>query len=183
MMKRILTISLFCLSIIGFVGISNARAQQQDLKIGYVDPQAVMSKMPAFKAVQQKLQNFIDKKRQEFADKQADFQKQVNEYQQKEAVISEEAKKKEQQRLGKLNSQLQQYQSKTQQEIQQKQQELVSPLLDQIDSAVNKVAKRMGLTYVINTTTSNGDVIILYASDEAQQKYNITQQVMDELDI
>jgi len=182
MMKRILTISLFCLSIIGFVGISSAQAQQ-DLKIGYVDPQSVMSKMPAFKAVQQKLQNFIDKKRKEFSDKQADFQKQVDEYQQKEAVISEEAKKKEQERLGKLNSQLQQYQTKTQQEIQQKQQELVSPLLDQIDSAVNKVAKRMGLTYVINTTTSNGDVIILYASDEAQQKYNITDQVMNELGI
>lgn len=182
MTKRIFSISLLCLLIVGFVGLSNANAQQ-DLKIGYVDPQAIMNKMPAMKAVQQKLQNYIDKKRQEFSDKQADFQKQVSEYQQKEGVISEEAKKKEQERLGKLNSQLQQFQSQTQQEIQQKQQELISPLLDQIDSAVSTVAKRMGLTYVINTTTSQGDVIILYASDEAQQKYNITDQVMNELDI
>ncbi|HKK46935.1 MAG TPA: OmpH family outer membrane protein [Balneolaceae bacterium] len=182
MTKRIFSISLLCLLVFGFVGLSTANAQQ-DLKIGYVDPQAVMNKMPAMKAVQQKLQNYIDKKRQEFSQKQADFQKQVSEYQQKEAVISDEAKKKEQERLGQLNSQLQQYQSKTQQEIQQKQQELISPLLDQIDSAVNTVAKRMNLTYVFNQNTSNGDVIILYASDEAQQKYNITQQVMDELGI
>jgi len=182
MTKRIFTISLFCLLIVGFVGISSASAQQ-DLKIGYVDPQSVMNKMPAMKAVQQKLQNYIDKKRQEFSQKQADFQKQVSEYQQKEAVISDEAKKKEQERLGKLNSQLQQYQTQTQQEIQQKQQELVSPLLDQIDTAVSAVAKRMGLTYVINQNTSGGDVIILYASDEAKQKYDITQQVMDQLGI
>jgi outer membrane protein len=168
--------------VIGFVGISTANAQQ-DLQIGYVDPQAVMNKMPEMKAVQQRLQNFIDKKRQEFSDKQADFQKQVSEYQQKEAVISDEAKQKEQERLGKLNAELQQYQTQTQQEIQKKQQELISPLLDQIDSAVSKVAKRMGLTYVINTNTSGGDVIILYASDEAKQKYNITEQVMNELGI
>jgi outer membrane protein len=36
---------------------------------------------------------------------------------------------------------------------------------------------------VINTTTGQGDMIILYASDEAQEKYNITDQVMQELGI
>jgi len=183
MLKRILSLSLLCVLAVGFVGLSNAQAQQQDLEIGYVDPQSILNKMPEMKAVQQRLQNFIDRKREEFANKQQNFQQQVSEYQQKQSVISESAKKKEEERLGKLNAELQQYQSQIQQEIQQKQQELVSPLLDQINSAVSTVAQDMGLTYVINTTTSQGDVIILYASDEAQQKYNITDQVMQELGI
>ena len=181
MLKRILSISLLCFFAIGFSGLSSAQAQE--MEIGYVDPQAILNKMPEMKAVQQRLQNFVERKREEFATKQQDFQQQVTEYQQKADVINESARKREEERLGKLNAELQQYQSQIQQEIQQKQQELVSPLLDQIDNAVGTVAQNMGLTYVINTTTSQGDMIILYASDEAQQKYNITNQVMNELDI
>lgn len=184
MLKRIFSLTILTFFVVGFTGISTAQVQQsQDLEIGYVDPQAILNKMPEMKAVQQKMQNFMERKREEFATKQQEFQQQVSEYQQKESVISEAAKKKEEERLGQLNAELQQYQTQIQQEIQEKQQELVSPLLDQIDSAVSTVAQDMGLTYVINTTTSQGDAIILYTSNEAQQNYNITDQVMRELDI
>lgn len=182
MLKRILSLSLLCFLIVGFAGPSNAIAQQQT-EIGYVDPQAILQKMPEMKAVQQRLQNFVERKREEFATKQQDFQQQVAEYQQKADVINESAQQREEERLGELNAELQQFQSQIQQEIQEKQQELVDPLLDQIDEAVNSVAEEMGLTYVINTTTSQGDMIILYASDEAEQKYNITDRVMRELGI
>lgn len=184
MIKRILSVTLLSLLFIGFSGLSTSQAQQsQSLEIGYVDPQSILSKMPEMKAVQQRLQNFIDRKREEFTQKQQDFQQQVSEYQQKESVISESAKQEEEERLGKLNAELQEFQAQIQQEIQQRQQELVSPLLAEIDSAVSSVAQERGLTYVINTTTSQGDAIILYTSDEAQQKYNITDQVMRELGI
>jgi outer membrane protein len=182
MFKRLLSVSLLCLLFVGIAGTSSAQVQQ-DLKIGYVNPQSILSKMPEMKAIQQRLQNFMEEKKQELATKREDYQSQVSEYQQKESVISESAKKKEEERLGKLGSELQQYQSQLQQEVQQKQQELVGPLLDQINNAIGVVANDMGLTYVMNTTTSQGDVIILYASDEAQQKYDITDQVMTELDI
>lgn len=184
MLKRILSVTLLFLFVVGFTGLSNAQVQQNgNMEIGYVNPQAILNKMPEMKAVQQKLQNFVERKREEFATKQQEFQQQVSEYQQKESVISEAAKKKEEERLGKLNAELQQFQSQIQQEIQEKQQELVSPLLDQIDSAVSTVAEERGLTYVINTTTSQGDAIILYTSAEAEENYNITNQVMSELDI
>lgn len=184
MIKRILSVTLLSLFVVGFTGLSTAQAQQsQDLEIGYVDPQSILNKMPEMKAVQQKMQNFIDRKREEFAQKQQEFQQQVSEYQQKESVISESAKKKEEERLGKLNAELQEFQAQIQQEIQQRQQELVSPLLSEIDSAVSTVAQDMGLTYVLNQTTSQGDAIILYTSNEAEQKYNITDQVMRELGI
>lgn len=182
MLKRLLSTSLLFLLFIGFTGTSSAQVQQ-DLQIGYVDPQAILSKMPEMKAVQQRLQNFMEKKQQELATKREEYQTQVTEYQQKESVISDNAKQKEEERLGKLGSELQQYQAQLQQEVQQKQQELVGPLLDQINTAISTVADNMNLTYVLNTTTSQGDVIILYASDEAQQKYDITDQVMTELDM
>lgn len=183
MFRRTLSASLFCLFIFSIAVTGTASAQGQDLRIGYVEPQAILSKMPEMKAVQQRLQNFAERKQKELAEKQQNFEQQVSEYQQKESVISDAARQKEEERLGQLNAELQQFRTQLQQEIQQKQQELVGPLLDQISNAIDAVADRKGLTYVLNTATSNGDVIILYASDEAQQQYDITDEVMSELDM
>lgn len=182
MIKRAITFLTVCLVFSGFVNLQSAQAQN-DLSIGYVDPQAILSKMPEMKAVQQRLQNFRDRKVQELQTKQTDFQEQLSAYQQKSAVISDEAKQKEEERLGQLQSELQQFQTQLQQEIQQKQQELVGPLLQQIEEAINAVAEEQDLTYVLNTTTSQGDVIILYASPSAREEYDITDPVMQQLGI
>lgn len=179
--KRILTISAFCAIFLGAIGVTQSTAQE--VKIGYVEPQAVLAKMPEMKAVQQRLQNFAERKQKELAEKEQELDSEIQNYQQRSAVISDDAKQKEEERLGQLNAQLQQFRSQLQQEMQQKQQELVGPLLDQIGTAIDSVAKEMNLTYVLNTTTSSGDAIILYASDEAQEKYDITDQVMEQLGI
>ncbi|HKJ44474.1 MAG TPA: OmpH family outer membrane protein [Balneolales bacterium] len=179
MIKRSIALGIIAL----FLGFVTQTSHAQDLKIGYVDPQAILQKMPAMAAVQKKLQNFADKKKKEYADKQANFREEVQKFQQKSAVISDDAKKKEQQHLQQMSQELQQLQSQYQQDIQKKQSDLVSPLLNQIQDAINQVAKEMNLTYVFNTTTSNGDYIILYASDSAQKKYNITDKVMSKLNL
>lgn len=181
MFKRILTISAFCAVFIATLGVTQSSAQE--LKIGYVEPQAILAKMPEMKAVQQRLQNFAQRKQQELAQKEEEFNTEISNYQQKSAVISDDAKAKEEERLGQLNAELQQFRGQLQQEMQQKQQELVGPLLDQIGTAIDQVANDMDLTYVLNTTTSSGDAIILYASDDAQEKYDITDQVMQQLGI
>lgn len=181
MFKRILTLSAFCVVFAATLGVSQSSAQE--LKIGYVEPQAILAKMPEMKAVQQRLQNFAERKQKELAQKEQEFNAEITNFEQRSAVISEDAKQKEQERLGQLNAELQQYRTQLQQEMQQKQQELVGPLLDQIGTAIDQVANDMNLTYVLNTTTSNGDAIILYASDEAQEKYDITDQVMQQLGI
>ncbi len=179
MIKRLFSASLVALVL--FLWAAGANAQQ--LKIGYVDPQTILNKMPEMAAVQKKLENFADEKRQAYAQKQEDFQQQVQDFQQKSAVISDAAKKREQARLDTLNQQLVQLQAQIKQELQNKQQQLMSPILNKVQNAINDVAKSMGLTYVFNTMTGTGDYIILYASDEAQKKYDITQKVMDKLNL
>ncbi|MBN2731061.1 MAG: OmpH family outer membrane protein [Balneolaceae bacterium] len=165
------------------MGLNESQAQIQEEKIGYVNPQAILQKMPEMKAVQQRLQNFIEKKRNEVAQQNQNLQEEINAYQQKQSVISQQAKEKEEERLGQLQADLQQSQREAQQAIQEKQQELVGPLLQEINKGIDAVAQEMGLSYVLNTTTNSGDLIILYASDEAQQKYDITDEVMAELGI
>ncbi len=180
MMKRAIYTFPFLLAFI-FAGTSTTQAQQQE--IGYVDPQAILTKMPEMKAVQQRIQNFIADKQAELEEQRQEFQAALEEYQQKMTVMSAEAKAEEEKKLGQMQAELRRAQRQAQQAIQQKQQELVAPLIESINNAIAEVAQEKGLAYVLNTTTSNGDVIILYTSQEAQQKYDITQEVMDRLGI
>ncbi len=163
--------------------LSALDAQTQELKIGYVDPQVILSKMPETAAVQVRLQNFTARKQQELSEKEAEFQNEVTLYEQKVGVISEEARQKEEERLGQLQVELLEFRDTAEQELAAKRAELLGPLQQQILEAINAVAARKQLSYVLNTTTSTGDVIILYASEEIRNNYDITQDVMTELDI
>lgn len=176
-------LSLLLLSVfIAFSAFDTVQAQQE-IKIGYVNPQAVLAKMPEMRAIQQRLQNFAERKQQELSEQEQAFQASVAEYQQKAGVISEEANQREQERLGQMQQQLTVAQQEAEQELQQRRQELLNPMFSQIDAAINSVAEEMELTYVLNTTTSSGDQIILYASPEFQEKYDITDEVMQELGV
>jgi len=160
---------------------AQAQSNNSELKIGYVNPQSILANMPEMRAVQQRLQNFTARKQQELSTLEQDFQGQVAEYQQKIGVISAEAQQQEEARLGQLQQELLQAQEVAEQELAQRRDELVGPLLEQIGSAIEAVAQKQGLSYVLNTTTSSGDMIILYASEDFRAKFDITQSVMEEL--
>jgi len=158
-------------------------ASAQTLKIGYIDPQEVLVKMPEYAAVERRLQNFADRKRDEFGRLQADFEKRATDYEQKMAVLSTDARTKEEQALDEMRNKLMEFQNQYQEDLMAEQQTQLTPLFDKIEQGIAAVANEMGLTFVLNPRTSNGDVILLYISDEAKQTLNITQRVIDHLDL
>lgn len=170
-------------AITGFMAPTAAQAQTEDMKIGFVDPRAVLERMPEMRAVQQRLQNFAERKQQELSEKETELQTEIELYQQKVGVISENARQTEEERLSEMDTEFRQLQSQVEREFQQQRAELMSPLLNQIQQSINTVADTRGLDYVLNTTTSNGDVIILYVSEEIQSEFDITDAVMQDLGI
>ncbi|MCH8496169.1 MAG: OmpH family outer membrane protein, partial [Balneolales bacterium] len=69
------------------------------------------------------------------------------------------------------------------QELQQQQAELMGPLLERVQQAINTVSSEMGVTYVLNTMTNSGDFIILYASPRMQREFDITAKVAEKLEL
>ncbi|PKD43950.1 OmpH family outer membrane protein [Rhodohalobacter barkolensis] len=181
-MKKVYTLGFIFLIAITTLMAAPA-VQAQDMKIGFVEPRAVLERMPEMRAVQQRLQNFAERKQNELVQKERELQTEVEVYQQKVGVISEQARQEEEERLNTMDTEFRQMQQEAQQELQQQRAELMSPLLEQIQGAIDAVAERKGLDYVLNTTTSNGDVIILYVSPQVRDEYDITDEVMSELDI
>lgn len=180
-MKKLITISIAIIGLSAFWAVTPVQAQ--DMKIGFVEPRAILERMPEMRAVQQRLQNFAERKQNELVQKERELQTEIELYQQKVGVISEQARQTEEERLTELDQEFRQLQTQAQQELQEQRAELMAPLLQQIQESINSVAARRGLDYVLNTTTSTGDVIILYVSPQVQAEYDITSEVMEELDI
>jgi outer membrane protein len=181
-MKKVYTLGFLFLVAISTLMAAPA-VQAQDMKIGFVEPRAVLERMPEMRAVQQRLQNFAERKQNELVQKERELQTEVELYQQKVGVISEQARQTEEERLNAMDTEFRQMQQEAQQEMAQQRAELMSPLLEQIQEAIDTVAASKGLDYVLNTTTSAGDVIILYVSPQVREEYDITDEVMVELGI
>ena len=158
-------------------------AHAQTLKIGYVDPQEILVKMPEYAAVERRLQNFAERKRDEFSKLQADFEKRASDYQQKASVLSNEAKASEEKALEDMREKLVNFQTQYQDDLMKEQQTQLTPLFEKIEKGIAEVASEMGLTFVLNPRTSNGDIILLYVSDEAKETLNITRKVIEKLEL
>ncbi len=180
------TIKLFIFSVsVLFAGVlfTPTQAVSQDMKVGFVEPRIILERMPEMRAVQQRLQNFADRKRTELIEAETNFQQQLQSYQERASVMSQTARTTEEERLAEVSAELQQLQATAEQELAQRRAELMSPILQQIQDAIDAVAGEKRLDIVLNTTTSTGDVIILYVSEEVRQQNDITEAVMARLEI
>ncbi len=169
-MKRII------LSLATFIFVFTGIGYSQ-LKIGFVDSKTIMSKLPDALDAKQKLDGLI-------RDWQAELQKMENEkkakeedYDKRNLIMSEQAKKDLQAQIKKLDDQITEYRDKkfgTNGELFQKQEELMKPVQNKVFNAIQDVAKEENLDFVFDR---NADVMLLYA----KEKYDITPQVMDKL--
>jgi outer membrane protein len=167
-----------------FVLVATAgSAQAQELKVGYVDPQEILVKMPEYAAVERRLQNFAERKRDEFTKLQADFEKRAGDFQQKASVLSNEARANEERAIEAMRERLVNFQTQYQEDLMKEQQTQLTPLFEKIEKGIADVANEIGLTFVFNPRTSNGDIILLYVSDDARENLNITRKVIAKLDL
>jgi len=157
--------------------------QAQELRIGMVDAGEILMQMPELESISDQLDGFTNRKRREFAQLEADFIEAREAFEQRVAVISEQARENEQRRLSEKAMQLQQFQQEYQQELMERQERLISPLRERILNNINEVAAELGLAYVINRMVNNGDMVVLYASDEMRENYDITNRVKENMGI
>lgn len=114
--------SLFLFAFALTIGLITAPSEvaAQDMKVGFVEPRIILERMPEMRAVQQRLQNFADRKRTELIEAENSFQQQFQSYQERSSVMSESARATEEERLGQVSAELQQLQATAEQELAQR---------------------------------------------------------------
>src|SRR5690625_1322316 len=181
MIKKATTLGF--LTLVLALSLQAGTAVAQDMRIGFVEPRAVLERMPEMRAVEQRLQNFINRKQDELAELEQNFQQEIETYQQRAGVISDADREHAEERLGQWQCQLQQSQGQADQEVRQGQARLMAPQREQGQDAIDELATERGIDDVLNTTTSTGDVLMLDGQEEIRAQNDITDAVMRSLGI
>ncbi|MEZ4951180.1 MAG: OmpH family outer membrane protein [Saprospiraceae bacterium] len=148
-------------------------------KFGYLNSAAVLSLMPEMKQAESSLE-VTKKQYQERGKKMVeDFQMKYQEVQKKqqEGSLSPKQMEEEEAALMAQQNEIGQYEQEMVQKIQAKRNELLEPLLERINVAIQEVAKENGYQFIFDASPGTG--ILLYADDST----NVTKMVMDKLGI
>lgn len=157
----------------GVVAVGSAQAQ----KIGYTNQQAILSNMPEMQEVQQKLRKAAKQQQQEYQQEQQALQKKIQKYRQQQSLLDDSARAQRERELRRQQQQLQQSSQKRQQQLRQRERELMQPLLEDLQSAINLVADRQNIDLVMQSQA------LLYVDQNSDQVVDITMEVAQELGI
>jgi len=137
-----------------FLTVSAVSAQQ---KIGHVNSQEILLLMPEYKTAQAGLETFVNTKRTEIQQMDAERQKKIKEFLDKQKTRSEANKETVDKELQDLNTQIQQMegrmqdvQQKAEQEVAAKREEVFQPVFEKAEQAIHAVAKEKGYAYVLD---------------------------------
>jgi len=169
-MKRIL-FPLFIMFLV-FSGLSFAQ-----VKIGYVDSDAIMDKLPDAQDAKQKLDVIVQEWQNELNKIESTWKTKYDDYEKRKLIMTDQTRAETEAELVKLEKQVADYREKkfgTNGEMFQKQDELMKPVQNKVFSAIKDVAKEEDYDYVFD---KSGDILLLYA----KEKYDITSKVLNKL--
>jgi len=148
------------------------------VKIAYMNPNAVLVQLEEVIAIDQQIEALIDQRDQEIVNKATALQQAFTDYESIRLSLTQEQQQAREAELLQQNQELETERDTYLNEIRQRRAQLMQPIIEQMDAAIQKVATSMDIDLVLNEGTSYGDAIVFYANEE---RLNITNQVLEEL--
>ena len=135
-------------------------------KVAHIDVQKLMSEMPEMKAAQAQLKKLEHTYSADIQASLKELQTKANAYQTEANGLSESQLKsreaefqKKAEELQGMEANIQQARQSAGEELQKKQQELMGPILEKAQNAIQKVAKTQGFQYVLDATPGAGVLV------------------------
>ncbi|KAA1242744.1 OmpH family outer membrane protein [Aquimarina sp. RZ0] len=142
-------------------------------KVGTVDSEFILSKLPELTKVQEDLKAYNAKLEAELKTKADEYQAKVAEYQKNVATMTEPMKKTKQEEIIALENDIAKFRQNGTQLVQLEQNKLLQPLYQKIGKVLEEVAKSEGYSQVL-TITNSGLAYI-------DPKFDLTKTVMTKL--
>lgn len=168
---------LLLIAAIGF--LANFSSLKAQVKIGHTNVEELLIYMPETKTIETELKTYRGKLEEQIKVKDAYAQGKLEEYLKVRNTLSKEADQKQQQELMKLEQEINKSKQEAEYKLLNKQAELLKPVLEKIQKAIDDVAKEGGYTYILNQSNSTGVATLLYKPKE----HDITDKVMKKLGI
>ena len=143
-MKKFLGLTLLA---VAMLGVSTASAQ----KFARVNLQEIVVAMPEFEQAQKNLETFGKDLQEQMEQIQVEFNNKLADFQKNQETMAASIKQMRQQELEQLQQRYAEFQQIAQQDFQKKEAELLEPVQQKAQDAINKIAKANGFIVVFNT--------------------------------
>ena len=150
--------SLLIISILLLFSFTNF---SQDVKIGYTDPQYIITQLPAFGPLQSDLQAYQQQLENQLKSKETEIASKLQAFQSGFQTMTDIVRADKEQEIRTLQASAQEFAVNAQEAMQRKQQELLRPIEDKIMNAINVVAERENYTHIISNPQGMG--LLLYS--------------------
>jgi len=144
---------------------SNASAQ---MKIGHINSADLLTAMPQAKSAEKELEIFANQKKTQLENKVKNLESEFKSVQANIPNMSQvEIQKKEQYFAGK-QEEIGKFELQAQQDIAKKREEVLGPVLQRAENAIQAVARDNGYTYILDT--SLGSVLFALPAEDIMDK-------------
>ena len=131
----------------------------QSVKIGHVDSGSIMQIMPETAKVEQDLQAYAA----ELQAMGAEYQNKIQDYQANQASMSNLIRQSKEKEILDLETRINEFQASAEVAMQSKQVELLNPIIEKVQNAVNAVGQEKGFTYILDKTAG----VVVYIGENA----------------
>ncbi len=135
-------------------------------KIAHINLDSLVSMMPETKVASEAAQTYFKGLEQESVAMQTELENKYQDYQAKEATMSELLKKNKMEDLQQLQRRIEEFRNQASQDYQRKTAELTAPIMEKAKKAIETVAKESGYKYVLDTSTQNPTVLYSEPSED-----------------
>lgn len=164
-------------ALVCFLGMN---VNAQTIKIGYTNIDFILQNIPDSKDIQTKLATEKAQYDKLLNEKIAEFQKNYEDFQKNGAAMSAVIRADKEKSLTNKQTEIQEFQQNSESALTRKQQDLLAPVMDKIQKAIDDVAKETGYTYVFNSDAGYGTTPVVLVAPESD---NITNLVFKKLGV
>lgn len=138
-------------------------ANAQELKFGHINSQEVLADMPDKLAAEKTLQDEALKLEEQLKIMSNDLQQKYEEYINKRDSLPELIRATKEKEIQDADQRIQSYRQMAQQSLAQKEQQLLGPIIEKVQKAIDEVGTENGFVYIFDL----GSQIILYNSPQS----------------
>ncbi|MGY8987352.1 MAG: OmpH family outer membrane protein [Flavobacteriales bacterium] len=131
-------------------------------KLGHIDAQEILALMPEREKATEDYQEYAKGLESQLMSMQSLYQSSIQDYQDNEATYSDLVKQDKIAEIQGLEQRIGTFQQSAQESLQRKEVELLSPILEKLQNAINEVAEDGDYTYIFDNSTGG---MLLYSKD------------------
>jgi outer membrane protein len=136
---NLMRVTKYLLPVLMILGLASAAEAQTDVKLGYIDSQAILNQDPGARQAQAQFESDMARYRTEVDQLGQELQGLIAQYEQQEAMLSEEARSNRQEEIRLKQTQYQQRISELEDQAALRQAELVEPVMERINAVIEEM--------------------------------------------